>query len=424
MDTWFRNLFKGGSGTKSISYQTARKLARDTNPAVRRELAGRDDVAPEILFFLADDPEPEVRQAIAANQASPAHADRVLAGDADQEVRGALAEKIARLAPGLSADVRDKVGRLAHDTLEALARDQVTRVRRILAEALKDVAHAPPEVIRRLARDAEAEVSSPVLQFSPLLTDADLLEIIASNPVSARLCAISRRDGVNAPVADAIAGSNDTAAIGALLANPTAQIREQVLDQLIDRAESVEIWHVPLVHRPRLPAGAVAKLARFVADGLLKALQDRRDLTPKTMDEVRRIVDRRLRRKGPHSAGADGASPEDALKMAIELQCAGKLDEPMIGKAVRTGDREFAIAALAVRSGLPADLIRKVVGERNAKGMVAITWKAGFSAKLAETLQLRLAQVNRRDILAADGANYPLAIATLEFQIDFLRKAG
>ena len=66
MDAWFRNLFKGGSGTKSISYQTARKLARDTNPAVRRELAGRDDVAPEILVFLADDPEPEVRQAIAA----------------------------------------------------------------------------------------------------------------------------------------------------------------------------------------------------------------------------------------------------------------------------------------------------------------------------------------------------------------------
>lgn len=110
--------------------------------------------------------------------------------------------------------------------------------------------------------------------------------------------------------------------------------------------------------------------------------------------------------------------------MAIELQRAGRLDEQMIGEAVRTGDREFAIAALAVRSGLPADLIRKVAGERNAKGMVAITWKAGFSAKLAETLQLRLAQVNRRDILAADGANYPLAIATLEFQIDFLRNAG
>jgi len=125
----------------------------------------------------------------------------------------------------------------------------------------------------------------------------------------------------------------------------------------------------------------------------------------------------------PGTGSVDGVMG-DHMKFTPPLVLTRAQAEAMIGEAVRTGDREFAIAALAVRSGLPADLIRKVVGERNAKGMVAITWKAGFSAKLAETLQLRLAQVNRRDILAADGANYPLAIATLEFQIDFLRNAG
>lgn len=425
MATWLKGLFTRGSGAKRVSYRKARKLARDPDPAVRRDLAGRNDVAPEILFYLADDPEPQVRRAIASNRASPAHADRVLAGDADQEVRSALAEKIARLVPGLSVDARDMVGRLAYDTLEALARDQVTRVRGILAEALKDVAEAPPGVIRRLAWDVEPSVSSPVLQFSPLLTDADLLEIIASNPVSARLCAIAKRDGVEAPVADAIADSSDTAAIAALLGNPTAQIREQVLDQLIDRAESVEIWHAPLVQRPRLPTRAVAKLARFVADDLLTQLQARLDLGPAAMDAIRRAVDRRLGGRGSDRRPAGGrTSPEDAMNMALELQRAGRLDEPMVGEAVRTGDREFAIAALAVRTGLSADQVRKVADDRNAKGMVAVTWKAGFSAKLAETLQLRLAQVGRGNILAADGADYPLATATLEYHIDFIKKAG
>jgi len=418
------SLFHGWSATTSIFYRQARKLARDPDPTVRRDLAGRHDVAPEILFYLADDPEPAVRRAIAANRTAPAHADRVLAGDADADVRSALAEKIARLAPGLSADARNKVGRLAYDTLEALARDQTTRVRRIVSEALKGVAQAPPDVIRRLARDVEDAVALPILQFSPLLTDGDLLEIIASNPASARLCAISKRDGVNELVADAIAGGSDTAAIEALLANPTAQIREQMLDQLIDRAESVESWHAPLVYRPRLPARAAAKVARFVADNLLRALQERSDLTPKAIDEVRRAVARRLQRKGRHPSGAGATSPEDALNMARELQRAGRLDEPMISEAVRTGDREFAIAALAVCAGLSVDIIRKVVGERDAKGMVAVAWKAGFSAKLAETLQLRLAQVSSNDILAADGANFPLATSALEFQIDFLKNAG
>jgi uncharacterized protein (DUF2336 family) len=372
MDAWFRNLFKGESGIKSISYRPARKQARDPDPAARR----------------------------------------------------ALAEKIARLVPGLSADTRDKIERLTYDTLETLARDQVTRVRSILAEALKHVAHAPPGVIRRLAWDVEPSVSSPVLQFSPLLTDADLLEIIASNPVSARLCAISRRDGVNEPVADAIAGSDDTEAIAALLGNPTAQIREQTLDQLVDRAEFMELWHAPLVHRPRLPARAVAKLARFVADNLLNALQARLDLDPAAMEEIRGAVDRRLGGRGTDRRQSGGSSPKEAMSMAIELQSVGRLDEPMVGEAVRTGDREFAIAALAVRTGFSPDKIRKVVDERDAKSMVAIAWKAGLSAKLAETLQLRLAQVGQNDILAADGTEYPLATATLEFHIDLIRKSG
>jgi uncharacterized protein (DUF2336 family) len=64
---------------------------------------------------------------------------------------------------------------MAYEALDALARDQVIRVRRILSEALKDVADAPPEVIRRLASDVELVVSGPVLQYSPVLTEEDLL---------------------------------------------------------------------------------------------------------------------------------------------------------------------------------------------------------------------------------------------------------
>jgi len=49
------------------------------------------------------------------------------------------------LAPGLTADEQDKMRKMAYEALDALARDQVIRVRRILSEALKNVADAPPE---------------------------------------------------------------------------------------------------------------------------------------------------------------------------------------------------------------------------------------------------------------------------------------
>ena len=117
-------------------------MARDEALDVRRDLAARSDVEPEILYFLAEDPAPEVRRQIAVNTVTPVHADLLLASDDDEHVRGNLAGKIAALAPGLSADEQDKVRQMTYQVLEALARDQATRVRQILSDALKDIADA------------------------------------------------------------------------------------------------------------------------------------------------------------------------------------------------------------------------------------------------------------------------------------------
>jgi len=66
-------------------------LALDKAEDVRRDLASRADVEPEILYFLTEDPSAEVRRRIAANKATPVQADLLLARDTDQEVRGDLA---------------------------------------------------------------------------------------------------------------------------------------------------------------------------------------------------------------------------------------------------------------------------------------------------------------------------------------------
>ncbi len=100
----------------------------------------------------------------------------------DAQVRADLARKISRLAPGLTAEEQDAVRRMTYETLALLAHDQLPTVRHILAEALKSEADAPPELIRRLARDIEIIVAAPVLEFSPVLTDEDLMDIIRASP--------------------------------------------------------------------------------------------------------------------------------------------------------------------------------------------------------------------------------------------------
>lgn len=408
------------------AYDESKRLARSERTEDRRRLAESQSVRPEILYYLAADPAVEVRRAIASNPATPRQADLVLAGDSDQGVRETLAAKIARVLPHLTQGEQDSVYRTTVQVLEKLARDQAVHVRRILAEALKDVAHAPAEVIARLARDCELGVAAPVLEFSPLLSEEDLIAIIAASPAVGALSAISRRRGVGGRVADAIVETGDVEAVAALLGNASAQIREETLNRIVERAPEHESWHEPLVRRPLLPAGVARRIARFVADSLLETLRRRSDLDPATASAVAAEVEKRLQESGSGPAGeakkADGAS---AMDRARGMHAKGELDEDAVLRAVNTGERPFALAALAVRSGINQRTIEHLFTLRSAKGVVALAWKCGFTMRLATQLQMRMAGIPPQQVLhARNGVEFPLSQADMNWQIEFIEGLG
>ncbi len=403
-----------------VPYAEAKRLVRDDDPGVRLQLARRPETKPEILYYLAADPDARVRRAIAVHQDTPRQADLVLARDVDEAVRGDLAGKIARLTPGLSREAHRALYRMTVEILEILARDQATRVRRILAEALKDVANAPPSVIGRLAQDIELVVAGPVLENSPVLTEADLLELIRGGSGGGALAAISRRRMVGERVAVAIVDVGDIDAITGLLGNASAQIREETLDRIVDMAPEVEAWHGPLVRRPRLSARTAQRLARFVAHSLLKVLEARNDLDPETARLVAEVVERRLAEKpGGGTPNADAADIAEAR--ARRLRDRGELDEAHILRALANGERAFVTAAVAVLAEVPVPMVEQVLSMQSAKGVVALIWKAGLSMRLAVQLQLRLAGIAPKQVLRPRaGDRYPLTQADMEWQLDFL----
>jgi uncharacterized protein (DUF2336 family) len=405
----------------SVTYDEAKRLASDEDPRVRRELAKRPELKPEILYYLASDESPEVRRAIAANGSTPLQADLILATDADEGVRGDLAGRIARIAPDLSPDQQSSLYRMTIEVLEILARDQATRVRQILAETLKDVANAPPSVIKRLARDVELVVAGPVLENSPVLSEEDLAEIIRSDHPEGALTAISRRRGLGEGVCDALVDVGDVDAVASLLGNASAQIREETLDRLIDQAAPVETWHGPLVRRPRLPTGAAQRVARFVAHSLLEVLQNRQDLDPGTARAVAEVVDRRITEEAGVENGDNRRGPS-AETRARQLSDQKKLDEQAILTALGHGDRAFVTAALAVLADVPMALVEQVISMQSAKGVVSLAWKAELSMKLATQLQMRLAGISPKEALKpSSGARYPLTEEDMEWQLDFFR---
>ena len=410
----------------NLSYDESKRLARDGDSAVRIDLAGRGDIQPEVLYFLAEDDSAEVRGRIAANISTPRQADLILARDRDEAVRQTLARKIEMLLPELDASEQAQAHKYLVEVIEILAQDQADRVRQIIAETLKDVAAAPSDVIQRLARDAADVVACPVIEFSPLLSDLDLLEIIESGGNSGRLIAISRRRGVGEQVADAIVATQNEGAITALLDNASAQIREEALDGLVAAAIEVSVWQEPLVKRPRLPFSAVRKLAGFVATSLLDLLSARDDLDRETASLVAREVERRIAdqaaetaEQGIEAANADCETDETRAARMFE---AGELDDQTLMQALNGGDRGLVRHGIALRADLPLSLIDHVLAAHSAKGVTALAWKAGCTMRFASQLQLRLGGIAPNQVLNPRGGNdYPLNPEEMDWQLDFFQ---
>ncbi len=396
-----------------IAYEQAKELARSEDPRIRKALAARGDVRPEILYYLAEDDDPRVRRTIVENEATPPHAHLLLARDEDDEVRAALALKIGRLLPDLEEDAKNQVRELTLQTLEVLAQDQLTKVRALLSEELKTSLNAPKEIIKRLAQDVEAIVAAPVLEYSPLLSDEDLVEIIVAGVAQGALPAVARRENLSAEVADAVVATLDVPAVSALLLNPSAQIREDTLDRIIDQAEEFEALHEPLVMRPELSIRAMKRISQFVALALVDKLVEKHDLPKDVVDELNQAVRERINKE-------DATNPDDEARRQVEaLIEKGKLNEKAVSGWAKAGKRDLVEFSLAHMAELPVSVVRKIMRARSGKAVSALVWKAGMSMRTAVIIQQNVLRLTGGEILnARNGVDYPLSSEELAWQLE------
>jgi uncharacterized protein (DUF2336 family) len=403
---------------EALSYEEARNALESHSTKVRRELATREDVEPEILYFLAEDGASDIRAMVAKNPTAPQQANLILADDENDEVRCELAAKIGRLAPELTQMEKSRTLELAIEVIDKLAADHLPRVRQILAEEIKRSAAVPRHIVLKLAHDLNEIVSASIIEYSPLLSDSDLLEIIASAKVGEAVAAVGRRAEVSEVVADAVVATLDIPAVAALLANQNAQIREETLDQILDQAEQVEELQQPLVLRHDLSVRAIRRIAGFVGLSILNTLQERNDLP----DDVETALKRRLQAR----IERDPMSTEDAERSAAAAEAArvaygqGALDDTFLNDAIDAMDKDLVVACLAVITGLSVGLVDRILASKNGKAITALVWKAGMPMRVAYALQARLiALPSEQIVLAKDGVDYPLTADEMEWHLKY-----
>ena len=416
MLSFLKRLLKTKELPEKLSYEHARSVLESNKKQLEEELAERADAEPEMLYYLAERGAPTVRRKVAANAGAPAAANRFLAEDTDPEVRAELAQKIGRLLPDLLASERERVCELTLETLQRLATDQLTRVRAILAAEIKSLDCVPRDIILALAHDVEETVSVPVLEYSPLLSDSDLLEIIATARAQSALVAVARRRGVSERVCEVIVASLDVEAVSALLANPNASIREHTLERVIDHAERIADWQGPLVRRSDLSLRALRRIAGFVGAALLRELMERSDLDEESVLHLKRSLRDRL----DHDE-EEGETKEDKARSAVAAaQERGALDEHYVEEAVEAGQRDIVMEALALLAGAQRSIIERIFSSRSSKAITAIAWKAGLTMRIGFKIQTMLLKLPADELLPARaGVAFPLSEEEMRWHLSY-----
>ena len=317
--------------------------------------------------------------------------------------------------------------RMGYTILETLLRDNVVKVRRILADAFQSDANAPRQIVLGLARDTDEGVAATILRASPVLTDDDMVSILHDGAPGWAGEAIAGRDSLSPALADTLINRGEATAVAKVIANPGSKLAPPVLEALVDRSATVKELQPPLVGRKDISGGLLTKLAKFVELPLLKTLCGRTDLDQGSISAINQAIESRddkpadraaMAESGTAAPDVDSSPVAKAEVRARQLFLEGSLTDDVVATALDRWENDFVIAALALRAGYPFETIRRMVRVKSARTIVALSWKAGFTARFAMDLQRQLAGILPTKIInARDGVDYAHSRSEMEKQL-------
>jgi uncharacterized protein (DUF2336 family) len=316
---------------------------------------------------------------------------------ADEETRAHGASALARayLYSNLAAPVRAE----AALAMTALLDDPSVMVRRALAAALCTASGAPRILILALAAD-EPEVAAAVLQLSPVLTDADLVDCVTGGEVVAQT-AMARRANLPPGAIAALANIGDRDAVLALIGNHAIDLPADLLGCILTRFNDDASLREALLERASLPPCVRARVAVAAAKDL--AVEASQWMAPGRAERVAREA-----RDQAICWIASSCRSDERIELMRALRAAGALTPALLLRSLLGGERDLFVVALVELSGQPLPRVAAFVLEPSGEGFAALAHKAGLKSGILPAFRAALAAIQTHVGEAGDGLKLPL----------------
>jgi uncharacterized protein (DUF2336 family) len=297
---------------------------------------------------------------------------------------GERAEATRSLARAwLISDLSEDDRAAAEGALLMLLDDASPLVRQAMAEVFARSAEAPAAIVQALSLD-QASIALPVLEHSPLLIDADLVDIIATGNCEMQ-CAIARRINLPASVCAAIAEVGSAAAALELIENAFAELAPFSWDRIVERHGHLAAIRESMLVLEDLPAATRLALVAKLSDTLAQFVVARNWLSA---DRAGRIaVEARDRSTINIAACSRG---DDMAGLVRHLRATGQLTAGLILRALLSGNLELMDSALAELSGLPRARVSALLHDRGGASVQALLVRAGLPESTFAAFQIAL----------------------------------
>jgi uncharacterized protein (DUF2336 family) len=285
---------------------------------------------------------------------------------------GERAEATRALARAwLISDLSEDDRAAAEGALLMLLDDPSPLVRQAMAEVFSRSAEAPAAIVQALSLD-QPSVALPVLEHSPLLIDADLVDIVATGD-SVTQCAVARRNRLPASVCAAIAEVGSAAAALELIENAYAELAPFSWDRIVERHGHLAAIRESMLVLEDLPAATRAALVAKLSETLAQFVVARNWLSAERAGRITSEArDRSTLNIAARSRG------EEMRGLVAHLRVTGQLNAGLILRALLSGNLELFDTSLAELSDLPQARVSALLHDRGAAGLQALLRRAGL----------------------------------------------
>jgi uncharacterized protein (DUF2336 family) len=275
--------------------------------------------------------------------------------------------------------------KLADEIFRLLVKDTEVKIRLLIAQSLKSNMQVPHDIIWALANDHH-EVATPILEFSSVLMEEDLLAIVRATREHPKLKAIARRRSISKPLVHGLIEKRDYVVAREVLANKNASIAETTLDIVLEEFARDHSVLEELVMRGGLPYNYAERLFAMVSDALKKQLTQKYRLNKHVVDSVTVVA----RETATLQFISPWMSQNEIIHLVNEMHRNQRLSDSVIIRSLCIGDLRFFEAAIAKRVGIPASNAHILLIDPGLLGFKALYASSGIAPSFYNPIQVML----------------------------------